>query len=107
MRCAWEECWPNSRPPKRKYTASSRSWKFNRPASPRERLRTESRSCCSIRIERSGINFFSALRGAFLVTLGRLPEAQDEFARAASLTSNARERELLLTRARKAQHGSA
>ena len=48
-----------------------------------------------------------AVRGDFLVKLGRLAEAQDEFARAASLTSNARERELLLTRARKAQHGSA
>ena len=47
-----------------------------------------------------------AVRGDFLVKLGRFPEAQDEFARAASLTSNARERELLLTRARKAQHGS-
>jgi len=46
-----------------------------------------------------------AVRGDFLVKLGRLAEAQDEFARAASLTSNARERELLLTRARKAQHG--
>ena len=48
-----------------------------------------------------------AVRGDFLAKLGRLAEAQDEFARAASLTSNARERELLLTRARKAQHGSA
>ena len=47
-----------------------------------------------------------AVRGDFLVKLGRLAEAQDEFARAASLTSNARERELLLTRARKAQGGS-
>ena len=47
-----------------------------------------------------------AVRGDFLVKLGRFPEAQDEFARAASLTSNARERELLLTRARKAQGGS-
>ncbi|HWT88684.1 MAG TPA: RNA polymerase sigma factor [Candidatus Angelobacter sp.] len=47
-----------------------------------------------------------AVRGDFLVKLGRFPEAQDEFARAASLASNARERELLLTRARKAQHGS-
>ncbi len=46
-----------------------------------------------------------AVRGDFLAKLGRFPEAQDEFARAASLTSNARERELLLTRARKAQHG--
>ena len=47
-----------------------------------------------------------AVRGDFLAKLGRFPEAQDEFARAASLTSNARERELLLTRARKAQDGS-
>jgi len=48
-----------------------------------------------------------AVRGDFLAKLGRLPEAQDEFARAASLTSNARERELLLARARKAQDRSA
>ena len=47
-----------------------------------------------------------AVRGDFLVKLGRFLEAQGEFARAASLTSNARERELLLTRARKAQDGS-
>jgi len=46
-----------------------------------------------------------AVRGDFLAKLGRFPEAQDEFARAASLTSNARERELLLERARKAASG--
>jgi RNA polymerase sigma factor (sigma-70 family) len=43
-----------------------------------------------------------AVRGDFLAKLGRFPEAQEEFARAASLTSNARERELLLSRAQKA-----
>jgi len=46
-----------------------------------------------------------AVRGDFLAKLGRFPEAQDEFARAASLTSNARERELLLSRAQKAASG--
>jgi RNA polymerase sigma factor (sigma-70 family) len=47
-----------------------------------------------------------AVRGDFLAKLGRFPEARGEFTRAASLTSNARERELLLARAQKAQDGS-
>jgi len=41
-----------------------------------------------------------SVRGDFLFKLGRLSEAQAEFQRAASLTRNARERELLLDRAR-------
>jgi RNA polymerase sigma factor (sigma-70 family) len=41
-----------------------------------------------------------AVRGDFLAKLGRMDEARAEFDRAASLTQNARERELLLTRAR-------
>ena len=41
-----------------------------------------------------------SVRGDFLFNLGRFAEAQAEFARAASLTRNARERELLLDRAR-------
>jgi RNA polymerase sigma-70 factor, ECF subfamily len=40
-----------------------------------------------------------AVRGDFLVKLGRLDEARAELERAASLTRNARERELLLERA--------
>ncbi len=48
-----------------------------------------------------------AVRADFLSKLGRFAEASDEFARAASLTSNARERELLLSRAGKAASGSA
>jgi predicted RNA polymerase sigma factor len=40
-----------------------------------------------------------SVRGDFLFKLGRLAEAQAEFARAASLTRNARERDLLLDRA--------
>ena len=48
-----------------------------------------------------------AVRGEFLAKLGRFAEARDEFARAASLTSNARERELLLSRATKAVAGNA
>jgi RNA polymerase sigma factor (sigma-70 family) len=43
-----------------------------------------------------------SIRGDFLAKLGRHSEAREEFARAASMTSNARERELLLERARKA-----
>jgi RNA polymerase sigma factor (sigma-70 family) len=41
-----------------------------------------------------------SVRGDFLFKLGRFAEAQEEFARAASLTRNASERELLLNRAR-------
>ena len=43
-----------------------------------------------------------SVRGDLLVKLGRLDEARPEFERAASLTRNARERELLLERARSA-----
>lgn len=41
-----------------------------------------------------------SVRGDLLLKLGRADEARREFERAASLTGNARERELLLTRAR-------
>ena len=41
-----------------------------------------------------------SVRGDFLSKLGRFAEAQAEFERAAALTRNARERELLLDRAR-------
>jgi len=41
-----------------------------------------------------------SVRGDFLFKLGRFPEAKEEFARAASITRNVRERELLLERAR-------
>ena len=40
-----------------------------------------------------------AVRGDFLAKLGRFDEARKEFERAASLTHNARERQLLLDRA--------
>ena len=42
-----------------------------------------------------------SVRGDFLFKLGRFAEAQDEFLRGASLTQNARERDLLLSRAQK------
>jgi predicted RNA polymerase sigma factor len=42
-----------------------------------------------------------AVRGDFLAKLGRATDARAEFERAASLTRNARERELLLERARR------
>jgi predicted RNA polymerase sigma factor len=41
-----------------------------------------------------------AVRGDLLAKLGRADEARTEFERAASLTANARERDVLLTRAR-------
>jgi len=47
-----------------------------------------------------GYHLLPAVRGDLLAKLGRREEAQKEFARAASLTRNARERELLQDRAR-------
>jgi len=47
-----------------------------------------------------------SVRGDFLARLGRFDEARPEFERAASLTRNARERELLLERARACAGGS-
>jgi predicted RNA polymerase sigma factor len=46
-----------------------------------------------------------SVRGDFLFKLGRSSEAQAEFERAASLTRNARERQLLLDRARACAEG--
>jgi len=48
-----------------------------------------------------------SVRGDLLTKLGRLDEARAEFERAASLTRNARERELLLERAAACARGSA
>jgi RNA polymerase sigma factor (sigma-70 family) len=47
-----------------------------------------------------GYHLLPTVRGDFLTKLGRLDEARAELERAASLTRNARERELLLERAR-------
>ena len=46
-----------------------------------------------------GYHLLPSVRGDFLARLGRFAEARAEFERAASLTRNARERELLLDRA--------
>jgi predicted RNA polymerase sigma factor len=46
-----------------------------------------------------GYHLLPSVRGDLLARLGRYDEAHDEFVRAASLTQNARERELLLGRA--------
>jgi predicted RNA polymerase sigma factor len=48
-----------------------------------------------------------SVRGDLLKKLGRFDEARSEFARAASLTRNSRERELLLDRARSCADSSA
>ena len=45
------------------------------------------------------------VRGDFLAKLGRLDEARQEFERAAAMTRNARERDLLLERARACPSG--
>jgi RNA polymerase sigma factor (sigma-70 family) len=47
-----------------------------------------------------GYHLLPSVRGDLLVKVGRVGEARSEFERAASLTRNARERELLLERAR-------
>ncbi len=47
----------------------------------------------------AGYHLLPSVRGDLLAKLGRLTEARSEFARAATLTQNVRERELLLTRA--------
>ena len=54
-----------------------------------------------------GYHLLPSVRGDLLVKLGRLKEASEEFQRAASLTRNTRERELLLERMRSAQARSA
>jgi RNA polymerase sigma-70 factor (ECF subfamily) len=46
-----------------------------------------------------GYHLLPSVRGDFLAKLGRLPEARQEFERAATLTRNARERALLIERA--------
>ena len=48
----------------------------------------------------AGYHLLPSVRGDLLSKLGRLDEARPEFERAASLTRNARERDLLLERAR-------
>jgi predicted RNA polymerase sigma factor len=53
-----------------------------------------------------GYHLLPTVRGDFLAKLGRYDEARAEFERAAALTRNARERELLLERARQCATGS-
>jgi predicted RNA polymerase sigma factor len=52
-----------------------------------------------------GYHLLPAVRGDMLERLGRAEEARAEFARAAGLTRNARERELLLARTRSPGEG--
>ena len=54
-----------------------------------------------------GYHLLPSVRGDLLRKVGRFDEARAEFERAAALTRNARERELLLDRARACAHGSA
>lgn len=54
-----------------------------------------------------GYHLLPSVRGDLLAKLGRLDEARAEFERAASLTRNARERELLLGRAAACARGSS
>jgi predicted RNA polymerase sigma factor len=52
-----------------------------------------------------GYHLLPAVRGDLLEKLGRADEARAEFERAASLTRNARERDLLLERAAAVSRG--
>jgi RNA polymerase sigma factor (sigma-70 family) len=54
-----------------------------------------------------GYHLLPSVRGDFLAKLGRFDEAKAEFERAAALTRNAREREILLARAQNASQISA
>jgi RNA polymerase sigma-70 factor, ECF subfamily len=54
-----------------------------------------------------GYHLLPSVRGDLLAKLGRADEARAEFERAASLTRNARERELLLARAAACEAGAA
>jgi RNA polymerase sigma factor (sigma-70 family) len=54
-----------------------------------------------------GYPLLSSVRGNLLAKLGRAEEARAEFERAAALTSNTRERELMLARAQRAQDNGA
>jgi RNA polymerase sigma-70 factor (ECF subfamily) len=54
-----------------------------------------------------GYHLLPSVRGDLLAKLGRADEARAEFVRAASLTRNARERELLLARAAACEAGAA
>ena len=53
-----------------------------------------------------GHHLLPSVRGDLLARLGRFDEARPEFERAAAMTRNARERELLLERARECANGS-
>ena len=55
----------------------------------------------------AGYHLLPSVRGDLLKKLGRFGEARAEFARAATLTRNARERDLLLDRARECADSSA
>jgi RNA polymerase sigma-70 factor (ECF subfamily) len=57
--------------------------------------------------ELKNYHLLPSVRGDFLHKLGRLAEARAEFERAASLTRNTRERELLLGRAAECRTASA
>ena len=54
-----------------------------------------------------GYHLLPAVRGDLLARLGRADEAAAEFGRAAAATANARERELLLARARRCTEESS
>jgi predicted RNA polymerase sigma factor len=52
-----------------------------------------------------GYHLLPSVRGDFLAKLGRFAEARAELERAAALTNNARERQLLLERAARCARG--
>ena len=55
----------------------------------------------------AGYHLLQSVRGDLLFKLGRLDEARGEFERAAEMTRNSRERELLIARAEECSLGHA
>ena len=69
---------------------------------PQEALAIVDRIMGDVRLR--NYHLLPSARADFLKKLGRLEEARTEFQRAASMTQNSRERELLLERARDCSH---
>jgi predicted RNA polymerase sigma factor len=87
-----------SSPPRRRRPSSS-STAASRSAWPRAGRRPRGRRRLVDDPMLASYHLLPSVRGDLLFKLGRLDEARVEFARAASLTRNARERNLLLERA--------
>ncbi len=82
---------------RRRSSSSTARWRWRWPSGPRPGWSSSTRWSPSRRSQ--SYHLLPSVRGDLLVKLGRLDEARAEFERAAALTRNARERDLLLERA--------